>query len=197
MGVLILVGLGCVGQGFIAVMGNAQHDPQVLTCAQLAQAGPGNNGHVTVTQFRARIDSIVVKGGDGKTYWREAFIPLVPDSDPQQNDFHVLLDSMTLDSPEKLRSLGIKSSVTGLINQVAEGPDERARQLLAGAYPGVDMSHCWVVHHDVSTFTRFEGIGLLVAGAVAFGVVVLIAKRTPASPPPLPTAGPVSSQFQA
>lgn len=195
-GVLVLVAVGCLGQGLIAVIGNVRSDPQTLTCAQLAQSGPGDNGHVTITQFHARTDQIVVSGGDGKTHWRKAFIPLVPASDPQASDFHVLLDSHEINTPAELSGLNTAPVVSGVINRAAQGPDSKAEDLLSASYPGVNVHQCWVVHHNMRVVTRAQGIGLLIASVVAIGLAWFVIKRIPPAPQNVADAGPVSAKFQ-
>jgi hypothetical protein len=48
-------------------LGNAHSAPLAIACAELAKAGPGGNGHITITDFHACTDLIVVSRGDGKT----------------------------------------------------------------------------------------------------------------------------------
>lgn len=192
---MILAAIGCIGQGVAGIAGNEQTEPQVISCAKLGAEGPGDNGHVTVTDFRACTDLVVVQGGDGKTYWNEAFVPLIPARDPDTKNFHVLLDSLTLDDGKKLAGLNSTSSVTGTINRIAQGPTEEAKALLANAYPGVNLNTCYVVHHNVVAISKSRAVVLFVASAVLIAGAVLIAKKMPSQPASGSTPGPVSGRY--
>ena len=194
-GVLIFVAIGCVAQGIIAELGNAQSVPSVISCAQLGGNGPGGNGHVTVTDFHACTDMIVVSGGDGKTNWDEAFIPLVPTSDPDNKNFRVLLDTHEVSNPDALDKLNSGGSVTGIINNAAQGPDDKAKDLLKGSYSGVDLDKVYVVQHDMTAISRIAGIFLLIAGVVLFAASVFLLKKMPAAKTATVPAGPVSEKF--
>jgi hypothetical protein len=194
-GVLIFVAIGCVAQGIIAVLGNAQSVPSVISCAQLGGNGPGGNGHVTVTDFHACTDMIVVSGGDGKTNWDEAFIPLVPTSDPDNKNFRVLLDTHEVSNPDALDKLNSGGSVTGIINNAAQGPDDKAKDLLKGSYSGVDLDKVYVVQHDMTAISRIAGTFLLIAGVVLFAASVFLLKKMPAAKTAALPAGPVSEKF--
>ena len=194
-GVLIFVAIGCVAQGIIAELGNAQSVPSVISCAQLGGNGPGGNGHVTVTDFHACTDMIVVSGGDGKTNWDEAFIPLVPTSDPDNKNFRVLLDTHEVSNPDALDKLNSGGSVTGIINKAGQGPDDKAKDLLKGSYSGVDLDKVYVVQHDMTAISRIAGIFLLIAGVVLFAASVFLLKKMPAAKTATVPAGPVSEKF--
>ena len=195
-GVLILAALGCLMQGIIAIIGNAQSEPLTITCAQLGQSGPGSNGHVTVTNFHACTDLIVVTGGDGKTNWEEAFVPLVPAADPTKRDFRVLLDTRDINTQDKLSELDHAQSITGVINNAVQGPSDQAKNLLANSYPGVDLQKCYFIEHNMTVITRAQGACLIIAALVLVAITVIVIKKIPAAKTAAPpAAGPVSEKY--
>jgi hypothetical protein len=173
--VLLLIGIGCVVQGAIGLAGNAKSTPQVLTCETLGTSGYGDNGHVTVTAFRPQLESVVVKGGDASTHWNETFVPLIPIDAPETFKFKVLLDTSSIRDQAGVARLAASEKVTGVINRLTEGPDEKTRELLQKAYPGVDLAAVYCVHENMIVITRGMGTLLVTLGAAAlvgFGLLV-------------------------
>jgi hypothetical protein len=194
--VLFLAGLSCIEQGVSGAFGKAQTSAQIITCSTLGGVGPGDNEHVTITEFHACTDLIVVSGGDMKSHWEQAFIPLVPASDPKSKNFHVVLDSTSITNPQELATLNNKNEVTGVINGLVKGPSDQAKGLLQDSYPDVNLGTCYFVNHEMRAISRTGGILLIVTGLVLFGVFVLVIKKTPAATSNAP-AGPVSQKFRA
>ena len=83
--------------------------PQRLTLAELIAKGPGDNRHVTVTDFR--IGGFAFEGKNG--VWRQVWVPLFPRNDPG-HEIRVLLASNQIAGEAALRVLVQTGQVTGI-----------------------------------------------------------------------------------
>ena len=83
--------------------------PQRLTVAELIAKGPGENRHVTVTDFR--IGGYAFEGKNG--VWRQVWVPLFPRNDPGQ-EMRVLLTSNQIAGEAALRAIAQSGQVTGI-----------------------------------------------------------------------------------
>ena len=143
--------------------------------------GPGGNGHVTVTDFHACTDMIVVSGGDGKTNWTKRSFPLFRLLIRTTRIFGCSSTLTKLATRTRLDKLNSGGSVTGIINKAVQGPDDKAKDLLKGSYSGVDLDKVYVVQHDMTAISRIAGIFLLIAGVVLFAASVFLLKKMPAA----------------
>ena len=178
----------------------ARPEPQTITCAQLAHAGPGDNLHVKMVDFLFSAGTFVYeyKQRQPPTKYTQVWIPAVPlgsayhqqlqtladqgklPEAPGPTDFRIIVKSASVHNENDLHRMGERQAIQGMvINKIARiGGKER--KLLEEGYPGVDLDNCWILQEgrkpagsQMITF-YYVGGGLL----LGIGVLVLLASGT-------------------
>jgi hypothetical protein len=146
--------------------------PQVLSAAQLLKQGPGDNQYVRLTDVLPRVDGVVVKGGNAKTYWETAYIPLVPDDENAEaasDAPQIILISKSVQSTEELRTLVKATSIDGILGSWENTLDDKARDLLKETYPKMDPAKCYLLTHNATPPSR---AGSFVCMGIGFGLLL-------------------------
>lgn len=147
----------------------AKAEPQVLTCAELADNGPGDNTHITLADFEMLMwDSVqlVEEGGSSsevKEVW-VATVPLDPNYDPEfrqalehwfatedpstepplPETFKVLAKFDDPESWEWVEEVAMRDEVTGLLINEIEEVGEEVAPLITEFYPDLDLDSCYI-----------------------------------------------------
>jgi hypothetical protein len=209
----LMAGIGSLIFGIqnYSLAGQTQTDPQVISAANLIKNGPGDNHYVHITNVDARLDAVIVQGGDRETHWDKAYIPMSPADDggdnPNADDSpRIILVSDDVKDRDTLHALAKTHDVTGVIGAWDTTLDDKARDLLKEKYPKLDVARCQIVGHNQTPPTRggsfaCMGIGIaLIIGVLGLGILTrikgwgkaLVEKRpvrfapTGMFPPPVP-----------
>lgn len=164
----------------LAVMGGAASDsrrntkskPQRISCARLAAEGPGDNAFVSVVGFRfgdlAAQDEPKPEEGWSRVAW-----PLLVEPEAKGTGLPVIAVITIRD--EDFDRADHWKKLTGIVTREALAEDRR--EILAGAYPGLDFSDCYHLRVGdrpmpaVASFFLYAFSGLFFATAVIVLVV--------------------------
>jgi hypothetical protein len=165
-----------VGLFFGTILGNtARHRlareailsvaPQELPLAALVKQGPGNNPHITLTDFRA---GQPVSESDNGT-WTRVWVPLFPSKDAA-DEIPCVLESTVISSEDDCERLLRPGRITGVCSDVPRtswgsrlGPD------LVNANQNRPLTAAWVVE---DAREPPHGNRFLIASGVAFSLAI-------------------------
>ena len=145
---------------------SSRDEPQVIRCEDLGQNGPGDNIHVTVTDFI--IGSPAIHEGDkrGRGDWPAIWVPVLPlggryhhtvarllDANPNAKvpkpvDFFVLV-KLPDAKKEDIDALAQRSSITGMVINEVEIMGAVGK-LIGKTFPAVLLDRCWLVDSGLS-----------------------------------------------
>lgn len=183
--IAFLAGFGCLIAGIYEykLSRGSSPTPQTISCADLITKGPGNNLHVIVTNFVLRRDAFVVSGGDRKTYWNTAYVPVVPAGDPRDSlpeTFGLILIADDAPHEHDLVQLQSTGQLHGMIVNSISGLDLETRDLLRDSYPRTDFEHCLLLEHNREPMSGTGALVITGTGAallaICFGIG-LVARR--------------------
>jgi hypothetical protein len=168
--------------------GVVQAEPQVITCAELARDGYGDNAHVVLTDFYIATAEFVYEERRSGKEWSKVWLPVVsmhseyvkrlgalPDDAeeiPLAEDFRVILQSEHVEGLDGLRAFGELERLPGVVINEVDSLDSDTKKLLQESFPSVDLDGCWILDHQrkapgAARGLLFMGFGvLLVAWAV-------------------------------
>lgn len=196
-----VLALLCVGAGLIwmGLDGCAEHvggevEPVVLSAERLVTAGHGGNPHVRVTDVLLLASHIVVarterderagyQAGElrGGTVWSSAWLPAVPRSTPEAQQWLAEFEAGGDPAPPEVRLLvrtgrgergklalrTKQTEVQGLIvNGVEPLPDD-VRRILAESYPRADLSRALILEEGRAPTPSPLQPSLWIAGVLA------------------------------
>jgi ADP-ribose pyrophosphatase YjhB (NUDIX family) len=148
--------------------------PQIITAANLAEHGPGENHFVQLSEFVPQINSIVVEGGNRKTSWDAAYVPLFTagdDIDAGDPPRIILYSSSVKDQPS-LDALATTHTLTGMISPW--DIDEQTKGLFKKFYPRLDTTKCYILHQDDTPPGKSGSMFCMTLGVVLLGITVLV-----------------------
>lgn len=184
--------------------GAAKAEPQLITCAELAENGPGDNAHVIMSDFLLVVLAYVYEGKtDGP--WSKVWVPAVP----LGGHYHQgLLDKMDADGniegpiampayiPEIVKStkaryqydvddLSKQNTVQGLIINSVETLKDEEMKLLKENYPSVDFDECWILEVDrkPASLVKVAGFGGGGIALLALSAAMMLRGRAAKSQP--------------
>lgn len=152
----------------------AKAEPQSITCRSLAEDGPGENAHITLTDFitgQQMVYEAETKNRNGP--WNAVWLPAVGQGG-QSKQINVILKLNDVAGPEELNNTVEQPELTGLVINEIEGLEADSEKLLREQY-GNDLSldDCWIVEvgrEPAGTNALFAyiggGVALLIAGGV-------------------------------
>jgi hypothetical protein len=180
---------GLVAGGILGVIGWQQRtiaslgrpEPQTIRLADLAGNGPGDNVHVTVTDFTLG-ERYVAETKRGR--WNRVWVPLFPARSAQKpGEVRVVVKSFKIPDEEALRQLYQQAKLTGVITNSIHSLGSKEIKELEQGYPGADFASALVVEEG-REFPRQQKVFLTLGGAAALilvgvvcGVALLVAKR--------------------
>ncbi len=188
----LLVVIAMLGVGMVAVGVNerrlatgAKTVPQTITCAKLAQSGPGDNAHVIMTDVLLVSDRFVYKAAKGSDRWETIWIPAIPaDAEHAQAMVRALgPGASSLDKLMAHPSVIVKSSrihtradlaqwarsgkVQGLIVNNVETLSGEEYDLLQRSYGF--LGNVWLLEDGRTPSTGVETYALILLGAALIG----------------------------
>lgn len=156
------IGLVILGVKECRLASSAKDDPQAITCAQLAEKGPGENVHIVMSDFLLLEQSYVYAERLGT--WTEVWIPAVPfggayhteartrierDGDnatmPPVTDLRVLVKLTDAKNEAGVSKAGQEETLQGMVINDVDSLDSEERKLLKESYPGIDFDKCWIL----------------------------------------------------
>ena len=153
---IIGAGLMLYGYAEAVVFGHAKSEPHEITCARLAESGPGDNAYVAVTDFRLG-EAVTRHHDDGSVI--ATWVTLVPAGEGE----HVPRVIVT-GSPKEIRSAGKR--LEGIVANEIWSLSRQQKEFLKGPYPDVDLNRVWVIEADrtptgLGSLFLILGIGLV------------------------------------
>jgi hypothetical protein len=164
-------------------------EPSVISCQQLADVGPGDNHHITLTDFVLSDQGAYLESDTGKldTVWfaaaplgspeHTAINEAVATQTPATNlDFKVIVEINNISNFDMIDEIDAQESITGFLVNEVRGIDSKIEKILAESYPRVDLDSCWILAirkplptSSVAT-AKLGGGGLLIliAGGLLF-----------------------------
>jgi len=144
---------------------SASTTPQTISCAKLEQTGPGDNLHVVLTNFVLCEGSYVYQGSkNDNSKWTKLWIPAVPDNGeyvqqikkmfsenktngeiPKPKNLKVIVKTTSVHGENELDDFAKRDTIQGLIVNKVESLGSEERGILAGSYPGIDFSNCYIL----------------------------------------------------
>ena len=184
--VLMLVGVGVIVKGVRETGLNATSSavPQEITCAQLAEEGPGDNAHILLTEFLL-CDSYVYETGR-LGGWSRAWVPAVPlggpyhqrlielaGSDgviegktPLPRNIKVIVEFPDATDEEYLVAMGKADVIHGTIINLIKELDPETKKLIDKSYRAINSENYWVLVEG-RTPGGTVGVGTYVVGGLA------------------------------
>lgn len=205
---LVLIGSGLIYMGFreVQLRGAAKAEPQNITCAELAENGPGDNAHVIMSDFLLADVVFVYEGRSSDGPWTKVWVPAVPlgghyhqtllsmlDEDgkirgavPKPADINIIVKTSNAPYPNDLDTLADQEAIQGVIVNKIESLESKERKLLEENYPGVDFDECWILEVDrkPATLAKVAGFGGGGVALFALGASLIVRGRAAKSQKP-------------
>lgn len=154
--------------------------PQVLTCEELGRNGPGENIHVTLTDFRPCSGDAVVYESRDSPGRQNVFVLVYPSGigEPPAGELRVIVCVSVRDEDEAWEQIA-SDRLTGIVELLTNRSDQ-VPHFFTRLHPGLDPDRCLVLYvgwpaPDPSLASWIPvGAGLLVFGlaCLAVGIVV-------------------------
>jgi hypothetical protein len=180
----LLIALG-VQEGRLASGGS--QTPQVITCKELGERGPGANAHVTMTRYILYSADTIYharrRGGDWDKVWVPALSvdgdyvhrvlarrapgakPIEPLLPPSKSEIHILVKSTRVKNPEELKALAMAGPLTGTIVNQVESLGHEEKRLLEDKFVDMDFSKCYILEHGRKPAGRAAVVALIGGGS--------------------------------
>ena len=195
---IVIVGGMLVFWGVQEVMlrSAASDEPQTITCQQLAEAGPGENAHVTMENFILCDFAYVYEEKDNR--WQKVWVPAVPlggeyhqklasmideqgnlvGNMPMPRNVNVIVKSNKVMSEADLSTLANQETIQGLIVNQIESLGSEEKKILKDSYPSVDFNKCWILEVGRAPASMGKMAGLLGGGLGMIGVAGIFLLRS-------------------
>lgn len=125
--------------------------PQVMTCSDLGERGPGENVHVSLTAFRPCEQGYVYYDASLEGHWESVYIPLCPAGqgpEPAPEDIRVIARLGDLAGENELWKRLSVPTESGIVVSNGSKLGGWDRRILADFYPGMQFDRCWVIDFD-------------------------------------------------
>jgi hypothetical protein len=156
---------------------STKQEPQTIRCADLIDKGPGDNGHVIVTDFAVLTDSIVVeRGSKNSPTWNDAWVPMVPKDQAKAGNsaqaFRLILYTHKAKNEQQLTALANEDKLQGTIIYDIKSLDAKTEKLLRDSYPGTNFESCLILDHDRQPLSPLVWGGHLAIGALSLVALI-------------------------
>ena len=148
-----------------------QRLPQEITAADLIKNGPGDNRHVTITDFEP--GGYVVESKNGT--WTEVWIALFPSGGPEDK-IELVISTKSVGNDGMLRQFAAQPKLTGICSKARRsswgatlGPE------LVKANQNAPLASPWSVHQPREPVTEGFVNGVFTSAYITFGLVIAIA----------------------
>jgi hypothetical protein len=192
---LVLIGLGIgaalltLGVKEVRLAAAAAASPQRITCRELAEAGPGANAHVILTDFVVARNGAYYKTNKDQADWTTIWLPLLPRGGAAANaakpaigvtlasqistrsaassangGIQILLKSNQIHNQGELTPLYYQRELEGMVVNCVDSVGSKEMDVLRLQYPNTDFSKCWILEEGRKPATLGMRIGLLSGG---------------------------------
>jgi hypothetical protein len=180
-GILLLAGFKAVRLASIA-----RPAPHPITCADLADHGPGDNAHVEMSDFFLAYLTYVKVQPAGAAEWSAVYVPAVPlqseyhrkvleQIDPHTNaavgqppvpgSFGVIVRGTRAHSEDDLKAMAGRDTIEGVVVNAFDPLPPEVADTLRKTFPGVDFDKVWVLDEGRTPPTATKGYVMLGVGA--------------------------------
>lgn len=177
-GCVLAAGIGFYGFQELRLGGVAKQEAQRISCADLAEKGPGDNAHIVLTDCVLLSHDYVYEERRGK--WTTVFIPAIPIAElttwqqaedgslhvPKNIRFRVIVKSSEVTSEAEADRFGQQETVKGVVINEISSLDSETKKLLAESYPGTDLDSCWILEHDRNLPSAGVAMGAIAGGGL-------------------------------
>lgn len=156
--VVICIVIGCMlvffGYQEMRLSRVAKETPQTIKCADLAAKGPGDNAHITLTDYDFT-NQFVYQSKSGGATWQKVYVPAIPQSgnlvelmkSHASPDIKVIVKSAKVHSEADLNALAKAGTFQGMVVNEIDSLGSDERKLLTESYPNIDFAKVWIVEH--------------------------------------------------
>jgi hypothetical protein len=170
-----------VGVQDAIIFSQGSREPQVIRLADLEAQGPGDNIHLTVTDFRFGPNFVAE---EKRGQWNRVWIPVFPEGQQQDDKkaIKVLVKTFHVKNDNERQVFYQKRNLTGIITNSIHSLDSSELRELQKGYPGVDTSAILVIEEGRSfpgpgsMIWKFGAGGGMLLTALVCGVAWLILK---------------------
>jgi len=175
----------------------SQSEPQVMSCAELGEKGPGSNAHVRMTDFMLCDWNYVYESRRDR--WRGAWVPAIPldgpDADavrayiaalpkdtrgeihpPTPATIRVLVELPDARSTTDVENAAAADVLQGLVVNSVASVDKKTRDLLRTSYKSTDFDAVWIFERRDRPGAGAP-IGYGAAGTAVLGLGVLFFRQ--------------------
>jgi hypothetical protein len=178
--------LGFYGINEVYTRTTAQPDAHRITCQELITDGPGDNGHIILTDYSLDLVRFAkVPSSDRQDAWFEAWVPVLPTpvEKKRPSAFHVVLLSARAVDQKRLGEIQANGEVEGTIVNHKQSYSPAAVRELRSQYPDTDFDHCLILLHGYAPMSNsmlismFLGSVLFAAASVNLFIYVNVRRR--------------------
>ena len=203
--ILILFGVMLFVMGFreLQLRGLAKSAPQLISCENLADDGPGGNAFVRLSDYMlCDFDFVYASEDEAGRKWTDAWVPVVPSDGayarevqqiraeygdnadfPSPQDFNVILWLPSAKSFKDVSEAASLDALQGMVINKVDPLDTDERRYLEETYPQVDIRQCWVLQlgrrpAGMATLAGLFGGGTILIGACLLWIWLAHRRRT-------------------
>lgn len=174
--------LAFMGYKEFKLSGVAKAEPSAITCADLAANGPGENAHVTVSDFLLS-DSMVYEEKKGR--WTRVWVPALPIGGEYQKKILALIDEngklpAQVPPPTNIKIIlkftdcrneadldryADAETIQGIVVNEIDSLGSEERKILEESYPGVNFATCHLLEVGRRAPSAGATYGMLGGGA--------------------------------
>jgi hypothetical protein len=190
---LAVVGIALLYYGIreYNVSAHASKKPQLLSCKELGQDGPGDNKFVSLIKYGLSPGGFVHRGPVGGDHWDCVFVPAFPlDGDyakqhalsillggnpaklPPPDPIHVIIKSTRVHAASDLKLLRLESSLEGLVVNDIDPLTPKEIALLQPVYPKTDFTKCWILEEGREPASAIKYLLCLTGGGICLLLAV-------------------------
>lgn len=186
----------------LQLRGMAGDAPQLISCEDLADDGPGDNAFVRLNDFMlCDFDFVYASESETGGKWTDAWVPIVPDdgayarevqqiraeqgdnADFPSPDFSVILWLPSARSYADVSAAAAESALQGMVINKVDPLGTDARRYLEETYPQVSIRDCWILQLDrrpagLATLLGLFGGGTLLIGGCLLWIWIAHRRRT-------------------
>ena len=177
----------------LQLRGMAKDAPQLISCEDLADDGPGDNAFVRLSDFMlCDFDFVYASEDTDGSKWTDAWVPIVPSDGvyarevqqiraeygnntdfPSPGDFNVILWLPSAKSYADVSAAASEAALQGMVINKVDPLSTDARRYLEETYPQVDIRDCWILQLDRRPAGLATLLGLFGGGTLLIGGCVL------------------------
>jgi hypothetical protein len=159
--------------------GSVKAEPQTIRCADLIQKGPGDNGHVIVTDFAFEDDYVIEGESANDSTWKKAYVPMFPapqgdaQAPPHTGSFKLILETARANNEQKLNALEKQDRIQGSIVTSIKSLDSETQNILRSKYPQTDFNSVMILEHERKPVSTLVWVGAFVVGGLCAVLLIV------------------------